>query len=155
MQTGNEAQRQLMLTEPIGRLLFKKSLPTVIIQLITVIYNTADTYFVAKVGTSASAAVGVVFSVMAIIQAMGFGIGMGANSLISPSLGAKREQDANVYASTAVLMGLIMGLVISVLGLIFLHPLLRLIGASETVLPYAVQYARYILIAAKMSSCLR
>lgn len=148
MQTGNEAQRQQMLTEPIGRLLFKKSLPTVIIQLITVIYNTADTYFVAQIGTSASAAVGVVFSLMAIIQAIGFGIGMGANSLISPSLGAKREQDANVYASTAVLMGLIMGLVISVLGLIFLHPLLRLIGASETVLPYAVQYARYILIAA-------
>ena len=148
MHTNNAEQRQQMLTEPIGRLLFKKSLPTVIIQLITVIYNTADTYFVAKVGTSASAAVGVVFSLMAIIQAIGFGIGMGANSLISPALGAKREQDANVYGSTAVLMGLIMGVVISVLGLVFLHPLLRLIGASETVLPFAADYAKYILIAA-------
>ncbi len=148
MQPSNTEQRRLMLTEPIGRLLFKKALPTVIIQLITVIYNTADTYFVAKVGTSASAAVGVVFSLMAIIQAIGFGIGMGANSLISPSLGAKREQDANVYGSTAVLMGLVMGLLLSVFGLIFLHPLLRLIGASETVLPYAAQYAKYILLAA-------
>ena len=83
MHTNNAEQRRIMLTEPIGRLLFKKSLPTVIIQLITVVYNTADTYFVAKVGTSASAAVGVVFSLMAIIQAIGFGIGMGANSLIS------------------------------------------------------------------------
>ena len=137
-----------MLTEPIGRLLFKKSLPTIVIQLITVIYNTADTYFVAKVGTSASAAVGVVFSLMAIIQAIGFGIGMGANSLISPALGAKREDDANTYASTAVLMGLALGVVISVLGQVFLYPLMRLIGASETVLPYAAAYARFILIAA-------
>ena len=148
MHATNAEQRQQMLTEPIGRLLFKKSLPTVIIQLITVIYNTADTYFVAQIGTSASAAVGVVFSLMAIIQAIGFGIGMGANSLISPSLGAKREQDANVYGSTAVVMGLVMGALISVLGLVFLHPLMRLIGASETVLPYAADYAKYILIAA-------
>ncbi len=148
MHATNAEQRQQMLTEPIGRLLFKKSLPTVIIQLITVIYNTADTYFVAQIGTSASAAVGVVFSLMAIIQAIGFGIGMGANSLISPSLGAKREQDANVFGSTAVVMGLVMGVLISVLGLVFLHPLMRLIGASETVLPYAADYAKYILIAA-------
>ena len=148
MQADNAQQRHLMLPEPIGRLLFKKSLPTVVIQLITVIYNTADTYFVAKIGTSASAAVGVVFSLMAIIQAIGFGIGMGANSLISPSLGAKREQDANTFASTAAALGLALGILISVFGLIFLHPLMRLIGASETVLPYAASYARFILIAA-------
>ena len=148
MHTNNAEQRRLMLTEPIGRLLFKKALPTVIIQLITVIYNTADTYFVAKIGTSASAAVGIVFSVMAVIQAIGFGVGMGANSLISPSLGAKREQDANVYGSTAVLMGLVLGSMLSVLGLVFIKPMLKLIGASETVLPYAANYAKYILIAA-------
>ena len=148
MHTNNAEQRRLMLTEPIGRLLFKKALPTVIIQLITVIYNTADTYFVAKIGTSASAAVGIVFSVMAVIQAIGFGVGMGANSLISPSLGAKREQDANVYGSTAVLMGLVLGSLLSVLGLVFIKPMLKLIGASETVLPYAANYAKYILIAA-------
>ena len=148
MHANNDEQRRLMLTEPIGRLLFKKALPTVIIQLITVIYNTADTYFVAKIGTSASAAVGVVFSVMAIIQAIGFGIGMGANSLISPSLGAKREQDANVFGSTAVLMGFVLGTALSVSGMVFLYPMLRLIGASETVLPYAADYAKYILIAA-------
>ena len=148
MHTNNAEQRRLMLTEPIGRLLFKKALPTVIIQLITVIYNTADTYFVAKIGTSASAAVGIVFSVMAVIQAIGFGVGMGVNSLISPSLGAKREQDANVYGSTAVLMGLVLGSLLSVLGLVFIKPMLKLIGASETVLPYAANYAKYILIAA-------
>ena len=148
MHTNNAEQRRIMLTEPIGRLLFKKSLPTVIIQLITVVYNTADTYFVAKVGTSASAAVGVVFSLMAIIQAIGFGIGMGANSLISPSLGAKREQDAHGYGSTAVLMGAVCGIVLAAVGLVFLKPMLRVIGASETVLPYAADYAKYILIAA-------
>ena len=87
MHVNSEAQRQQMLTEPIGKLLFKKAAPTVLIQLITVIYNTADTYFVAKIDTGASAAVGVVFSLMAIIQATGGSIGMGATSLISPMLG--------------------------------------------------------------------
>lgn len=92
MRITNEEQHRKMLNAPIGRLLFEKSYPTVIIQLITVIYNAADTYFVAKIDTAASAAVGIVFSLMAVIQAFGFGIGMGANSLISRSLGAEKKK---------------------------------------------------------------
>ena len=137
-----------MLTEPIGRLLFKKAAPTVLIQLITVIYNTADTYFVAKIDTAASAAVGVVFSLMAIIQATGGSIGMGATSLISPMLGQRRVDDASEVGTSAALMSVIAGAVIGVLGLIFLRPLVHLIGARDEVIPYAVDYARYILIAA-------
>jgi len=148
MQVNSEQQRQQMLTEPIGRLLFKKAAPTVLIQLITVIYNTADTYFVAKIDTAASAAVGVVFSLMAIIQATGGSIGMGATSLISPMLGQRRVDDASEVGTSAALMSVIAGAVIGVLGLIFLRPLVHLIGARDEVIPYAVDYARYILIAA-------
>ena len=107
MRVNSEQQRQQMLTEPIGRLLFKKAAPTVLIQLITVIYNTADTYFVAKIDTAASAAVGVVFSLMAIIQATGGSIGMGATSLISPMLGQKRVDDASTVGTSAALMSIL------------------------------------------------
>ncbi len=148
MKVDSEQQRQLMLTEPIGPLLFKKAAPTVLIQLITVIYNTADTYFVAKIDTGASAAVGIVFSLMAIIQATGGSIGMGATSLISPMLGQKRVDDASTVGSSAALMSIIAGALIGVLGLCFLRPLVHLIGARDEVVPYAVDYARFILIGA-------
>lgn len=148
MRPDSEQQRQRMLTEPIGPLLFKKAAPTVLIQLITVIYNTADTYFVAKIDTGASAAVGVVFSLMAVIQAVGGSIGMGANSLISPMLGRKEVDKACRVGSTAALMSVIAGVLIGALGLLFLKPLVVLIGARGEVVPYAADYARYILIAA-------
>ncbi|MBQ5991079.1 MAG: MATE family efflux transporter [Clostridia bacterium] len=148
MHVNSEAQRQQMLTEPIGKLLFKKAAPTVLIQLITVIYNTADTYFVAKIDTGASAAVGVVFSLMAIIQATGGSIGMGATSLISPMLGQKRVDDASTVGTSAALMSVIAGALIGALGLLFLRPLVSLIGARGEVIPYAEDYARFILIGA-------
>lgn len=148
MRVNSEQQRQQMLTEPIGPLLFKKAAPTVLIQLITVIYNTADTYFVAKIDTAASAAVGVVFSLMAVIQAVGGSIGMGATSLISPMLGQKRVDDASTVGTSASLMSIIAGTVIGLLGLLLLSPLVRLIGARDEVVPYAMDYARFILIGA-------
>ena len=85
----SEQQRDRMLHTPIPRLILSLCLPTLATQLISVFYNTADTYFVSKLSTSASAAVGVVFSLMSIIQAFGFGIGMGCGSIISRSLGGK------------------------------------------------------------------
>lgn len=148
MHADNVRQRHLMLTEPIGKLLFQKAAPTVLIQLITVIYNTADTYYVAKINVNASAAVGVVFSLMAVIQAVGGSIGMGANSLISPMLGQKRVDDASTVGTSAALMSVVSGALIGAIGLIFLRPLVFLIGARNEVVPYAADYARYILIAA-------
>lgn len=148
MMEDSETIRAEMLEQPMGSLLLKKSYPTVIIQLITVIYNTADTYFVSKINTESAAAVGVVFSLMSIIQAVGFGIGMGASSLISRKLGAQENKKANVYASSSVFAGIIFGCLLMIIGLININGFMRLIGASATVLPYAVRYARYILIAA-------
>lgn len=148
MKVSNEAIRKEMLEKPMGWLLFEKSYPTVIIQLISMIYNTADTYFVAKINTQSAAAVGVVFSLMSIIQAVGFGIGMGASSIISRSLGAQDSKRANKYGSTAVFSGILFGSLLMLIGLFNINRLMRLIGASESVLPYASNYARYILVAA-------
>ncbi len=145
---SNDEMREQMLNRSIGGLLFQKAFPTVIIQLITVIYNTADTYFVAKISTEASAAVGVVFSLMAIIQAFGFGIGMGSGSIISRKLGAKKEKEANTFGSSALAAAFLCGLFLLMFGLLNVRAMFSLIGASENVLPYAVSYGSYILWAA-------
>ena len=115
----------------------------------------ADTYFVGQIGTSASGAVGVVFGLMAIIQAFGFMFGHGAGSIVSRSLGAKDAERASQIASTSFVCAGVSGIGISVLGILFLDPLMLLLGSTETILPYARTYAFYILLAAPFmaSSC--
>ena len=143
-----ERQYKRMTTEPVSRVVLSMGIPAVIGMLVTSIYNSADTYFVGQLGTSASGAVGVVFSLMNIIQAVGFTIGQGASSLISRRLGEKDYAHANRIASTALLLAAAFGLIILGAGLIFLDPFMRLLGATETMLPHAKAYANYILIAA-------
>ena len=145
----SKAQHQKMLTTPIPKLVISLALPTVASQLITVIYNTADTYFVSQLNNnSASGAVGVVFSLMSLIQALGFGISMGANSLISTSLGEQKDDDATRYANSAFAASAFMGIVLMISGLGLLRPLMKLLGATDTILPYASEYSTYILLAA-------
>ena len=143
-----ERQYKRMTTGPVSRVVLSMGIPAVIGMLVTSIYNSADTYFVGQLGTSASGAVGVVFSLMNIIQAVGFTIGQGASSLISRRLGEKDYTHANRIASTALLLAVAFGLIILGVGLIFLDPFMRLLGATETMLPHAKAYANYILIAA-------
>lgn len=145
----SEARYNRMVNTPVPRLVLSLAWPAVISQLITVIYNTADTYFVSQLeSNSASGAVGVVLSLMSLIHALGFGIGMGANSLISTNLGEKKNREAATYGNSAFVAALAMGLFLTVSGLTFLRPLMRLLGATDTILPYACDYARYILIGA-------
>ncbi len=141
-------QYKKMLEDPIPKLITSLAVPTVLSQLITTIYNTADTYFVAQIGTSATAAVGVVFSLMSIIQAVGFGIGMGSNSLISRRLGSKNYKAANKYGNSAFAAAIIFGLCLMIFGLLGLEPLMKILGSTETILPYSMSYGRYILIGA-------
>ncbi len=100
---SSEQQRDRMLYTPIPKLIVSLSVPTLASQLISVFYNTADTYFVSKLSTSASAAVGVVFSLMSIIQAFGFGIGMGCGSIISRSLGSRDNEQGRPHRKQRVL----------------------------------------------------
>ena len=152
-QTDSEAQHRRMLQTPIPRLVVRMSLPTVASQLITVVYNTVDTYFVSHINTSASAAVGIVFSLMSIIQALGFGFGMGANSLISRKLGEKCDEDACRYGNSALFAAAVVGVLLLAGGLLFLKGLMRILGSTPTILPYACDYARYILIGAPVMCC--
>lgn len=142
------SQYDKMTSAPIPRLIISLCIPTVVSMLVTSVYNTADTYFVSKLGTSASGAVGVVFTVMAVIQAVGFTLGMGAGSVIARLLGAKDTESAEKYASSAFFLGIAAGIALALIGLIFLRPLMRLAGSTETILPYAESYARYIIIGA-------
>ena len=107
----------------------------------------ADTYFVSQIGTSASAAVGVVFSIMAIIQAVGFTIGMGGGILASRALGAKDKDRADTLVTISFFFSLLFGVVLAVLGIAFNKGLMKILGATETILPYAEAYSRYIFLA--------
>ena len=130
----------------VPRLIWRLAIPTIISMLVSSIYNTADTFFVSQLGTSAAGAVGVVFSVMAIIQAIGFTIGMGAGNILSRQLGAKEDEAATITASTGFAFALVLSLLLSIFGIAFQKDLMRLLGATETILPYAEAYAEYIFL---------
>lgn len=138
----------LMTQTPINRLIPKLAVPTIISMLITSIYNMADTFFVSQLSTSASGAVGVNFSLMAMIQAIGFTLGMGSGNFMSRMLGAKEQEKAKRACSTAVYTAFALGLLLAVLGIAGIDSLVRMLGATETIAPYAKDYGQYILIAA-------
>lgn len=137
-----------MVNTPVSKLVISLGIPTTISMLVTNIYNMADTFFVGSLGTSASGAVGVVFGLMAIIQAVGFMFGHGAGSIIARKLGERDVKSAELYASVSFFAAIISGMIMAVLGLVFMDPLMRLLGSTETMLPYARGYGVYILIAA-------
>lgn len=143
-----ENQYNKMVNTPVSKLITSLAIPTVISMLVTSIYNMADTFFVSQISTQASAAVGVVFPIMSIIQAFGFTLGMGSGSLISIRLGQKRNEEANVIVSTAFFTALCLGCIITIMGTLFSAQFLSLVGASDSVLPYAKAYAKYIFFGA-------
>lgn len=143
-----EAQRANMLNAPIPQLVTRMAIPMIVSQMISVIYNTADTYFVSQISTSASAATGIGFSLMSMIQAFGGGFSMGAKSLVSRHLGAGETDKAAIFANSALLAVTLIGLIVMVGGLALLPQLMLLMGATPTMLEHAMAYARYILIGA-------
>ena len=148
MEHTEEAQYQKMTATPVSKLILRLGLPTTISMLVTNLYNMADTWFVSSLGLSATGAVGVVFGLMAIIQAFGFTFGHGAGSNISRLLGARNREQARRFSSTAFYLALAVGALITVFGLLFLTPLCKLLGSSSSILPYAKTYAVFILLSA-------
>ena len=143
-------QFRQMTETPIPQLVLSLAAPTILSMLITSIYNLADTFFVGQISTSASGAVGVVSSLMAIIQALGFMLGDGAGTIISRSLGSRDTTAATRFASTSFFTALVFGVVLAVAGLGTLPHFMMLLGSTETILPHACAYARPILIAAPL-----
>ena len=147
MKMTQEQRTRMMLNEPVSRLISRLALPSIISMLITSIYNMADTFFVSQLGTSASGAVGVIFSAMAMIQAISFTIGMGSGTNVSRALGAGQDEEARAFCSVGVITAFLTGVVLAALGLSSLDWLVRFLGATETIAPYAKAYATYIFYA--------
>jgi putative MATE family efflux protein len=137
-----------MTTAPVEGLVCRLAVPSIMIMLISALYNMADTYFVSALGTSEVAAVGIAFPLMAIIQALGFFFGQGSGNFISRAMGAKDTAGAERMASTGFFTAFGVTAALSALGLARLGPLADLLGATATIRPHATEYIRYILFAA-------
>ena len=125
---------------PVHRVIGVMAIPTIISMLLTSMYNLVDTFFVGKINTQSTAAVGIVFSVMFFIQAFSFFFGNGSGNYISRQLGAQNTKDAEVMASTGLFYTLVFSLIVMLLGWIFLEPISILLGSTPTILPYTRQY---------------
>ena len=125
---------------PVHRVIGAMGIPTIISMLLTSMYNLVDTFFVGKINTQSTAAVGIVFSVMFFIQAFSFFFGNGSGNYISRQLGAQNTKDAEVMASTGLFYTLVFSLIVMLLGWIFLEPISILLGSTPTILPYTRQY---------------
>ena len=145
-----QAQKFHEMTEaPVGRLVCRLAAPCIISMLVTAFYNMADTFFVGMLkNPSATGAVGVVFSLMAIIQAVGFFFGHGSGNFISRELGKQHMEEAENMAATGFFSALAAGILICLLGQLFLTPLATLLGSTPTILPYSRAYLRIILFGA-------
>lgn len=125
---------------PVHRVIGAMAIPTIISMLLTSMYNLVDTFFVGKINTQSTAAVGIVFSVMFFIQAFSFFFGNGSGNYISRQLGAQNTKDAEVMASTGLFYTLVFSLIVMLLGWFFLEPISILLGSTPTILPYTRQY---------------
>ena len=143
----SEARYRRLTETPVPRLVLSLAVPTVISMSISAIYNIVDSWFVGHISTVATAGVGVAFAYQSLIQATGFFFGHGSGNYMSRALGARDAEGAGKMAATGFLSSFLMGLVFMVLGLCFMTPLSRLLGATPDVVPYSNAYLKWILIA--------
>lgn len=140
-------ERFVMMTEsPVRQLVMKMAGPTIISMMVTALYNIIDAFFVGHISTEATAGVGVSFAYMTFINAIGFFFGHGSGNYISTALGAKKYGDAEKMAATGFLSSMGMGTIAVVVGLFFLSPLSRMMGATPDIVPYSNDYLLFILI---------
>ena len=162
-QSARQIQRsEMMANEPIPSLVIKMAVPTIVAFLINSIYSLADTYFVSTLGDSATAAVSVNSSLDQLIMMCGSMLAVGANSYIARLLGQGQEKKASRVLSTAFFLAFGLGLSLTILGSIFMTPMVRLLGATSECEQFAIDYATYVLLAAPlmassfvMNQCLR
>ena len=142
----NRDNFERMTATPVPRLIIGLAVPTIISMLVTALYNVADTYFVGRIDTQSTAAVGISFSAMSVIQAIGFFFGHGSGNYISRMLGAKETGNAETMASTGLFSSFAIGLLIAIAGISFITPLCYALGSTHTILPYAKDYLGIVLI---------
>jgi len=138
---GNDQKLLMMRDEKIPKVLLKLGIPTMVGMMVSALYSVVDAYFVGWLGTSQMGAVSVVFPIVQIIVGLGMMFGSGAASYISRLLGANKADEANRTASTALFSSMVVGAAAISAALCFLDKLLVMLGATETILPYAHEYA--------------
>ena len=144
---NNQSKKmELLGNAPIPKALLAMGIPTMIGMLINALYNLVDAYFVGGLGESQMAAISVVYPLGQVVVGLGLLFGNGAASYISRLLGQKNRDQANRVASTALYSSLFIGAIIIALSIIFLKPILRLLGATESILPYATTYASIYIV---------
>ena len=146
-------RKNLMLNEPIHRVIPKMAVPTIVAFLINSIYSLADTYFVSSLGTNATAAVSVNASLDQLIMMCGSMLAMGANSYIARLLGKNDDKKASQVLSTAFFSAFAIGAALLTFGSVFMVPMVRLLGATPTCEQYSIDYATYVLMAAPFMAC--
>ena len=159
---SQEQRRNMLLNEPISRIVPKMAVPTIVAFLISSIYSMADTYFVSSLGTNATAAVSVNASLDQLIMMCGSMLAVGSNSYIARLLGQGNEKKASQVLSTAFFTAIGIGATLMIFGNIFMVPMVRMLGATPTCEQYSIDYATYVLFAAPfmasnfvMNQCLR
>ena len=143
------AERYRDMTEtPVPRLITRLSIPTIISMLVTAIYNAADTFFVGRISTEATAAVGLAFSAMAVIQALGFFCGQGSGNYLSRMLGAGKQEEAEKMAATGLALSMILGVVVAAVSVLNIRQLAEFLGARGGTVEETVSYLRIIVLGA-------
>lgn len=142
-----------MTTTPVPKLVGSLAIPTIISMLVTSFYNMVDTYFVGKINTEATAAVGVVFSLMAVIQAFGFLFGHGSGTYLARKLGEREVDEAKEIANAGFVYAAIFGVVLMGISLIFMDPLANILGATDTNISYVKDYMGIVLLGAPFVMC--
>lgn len=133
---------------PVHRVILTMAVPTIISMLVTSFYSMADTFFVSQINTQCTAAVGIVFSVMSMIQAIGFFFGHGSGNYISRKLGARQVDDARVMSGTGFVYSLSFGILMAILGHLFINEIAIGLGSTPTILPYTTRYLGIVLLGA-------
>ena len=151
--TAADKYYEKMTQTPIPNLILRLGIPTTISMLITSIYNLADTYFVGTLGESQQAATGILFTLQCIIQAIAFMLGHGSGTFVSKALADKNTKEATRYVSSAFFIGALLGTTLTVCGLLLLKPFMRLLGSTETILPYACDYGMWVLLSCPFMVC--
>ena len=151
-QTKAKATREALLTGPVFPQVVRFGIPTMISMLTPAIYNTTAAYFVSDLGTTAIAALGIVFALHMIMASIGIMAGQGCASQTSRLLGAGEDEAAGFIAGTGIVVSLLGGTLLTVFGLVFVEPLLRILGATPTIMPDAKAYAQVLLMCAPIIS---
>lgn len=143
---GQNSKLELLGSAPVSKALVSLGIPIMIGMLINAFYNLADAYFVSGLGEQQIGAISIVFPLGQIVVGLGLMFGNGAASYLSRLLGCGNKKAADMAASTALYSSVFIGAVLIMIAAIFLKPILTLLGATETIMPYALIYARiYIL----------